>query len=142
MAASATSSSVWSLFTKCNQQEVQCNICHRKLIFKDSSTSSMIKHAKRYHGSKYNDAVDLKKRKCSGGDSESSSLSSSVSLSQSQPSLSQFLSKKQKLAKDLPKYKSMTNAILKMVTVDLRPLSITEDSGFRDFSSVAEGKET
>ena len=41
--------------TKCKQEEVQCDICHHKLVFKDSSTSSMVKHDKHYHDCDYND---------------------------------------------------------------------------------------
>ena len=40
---------------KMKQEEVHCNMCHRKLVFKDISTSSMIKHTKHYHESVYND---------------------------------------------------------------------------------------
>ena len=61
------------------------------------------------------------------------------------PSLSHChpcLSKKQKLANDSPKYKTMTKGIEKMITVDLRPLSVTGKAGFGDFSSLSEDKET
>ena len=42
-----------------NKVEVHCNICRRKLVFKDLSTSFMMKRAKHYSERVYNDHKNI-----------------------------------------------------------------------------------
>lgn len=132
--SSRPSSYVWELFSKvADKPEVICDICHNKFSYKDGSTSSLKRHAERYH------EVEAKKHRLESEAADNSKKTATSSKHHlQQPTISQFVKSKSMLDKHSAKAVSMTDAIIKMVTVDLQPLSIVDDVGFRSFSAASE----
>jgi hypothetical protein len=64
--------------------------------------------------------------------------SSSSDGTSKQPKLSEFMATKAMMSSESPKAKRLTNNIVKMICLDLQPLSMVEDSGFRSLMSEAE----
>lgn len=124
-------SKVWECFEKEMKNDksfVRCRVCEEELTFnKDGSTGAMKKHIERRHPVKYAQLFPP--------------LTSPTNKSQdTQMTLTQSFNQRQPLAKDSPRYVSFTQNILKMICVDLQPLSFTEDAGFRSLMKTAESR--
>ena len=136
------SSPVWQVFAKAGNQ-VKCGICHHKLsLQKDGSTSNMKKHIERRHNAKFNELYPPNSHS-DGTTKQSSSGTASTSTSSSsqcQMMLKDSFSKKTPLSRDSPRAESLTDAVLKMICIDLQPFSFTEDNGFRLLMSRAESR--
>ena len=135
------SSPVWQVFAKAGNQ-VKCGICHHKLsLQKDGSTSSMKKHIERRHNARFNELYPPNSQS-DGTTKQSSSGTASTSTSSSpcQMMLKDSFSKKTPLSRDSPRAESLTDAVLKMICIDLQPFSFTEDYGFRLLLSRAESR--
>ena len=129
---SSSASPCWKVFARSGQSKVECNICQRVLSTgKDGSTSSMKRHIARYHDDKFKELFPP-----TAAPQSSSTPSSSTSTAQ--PTISQSLNKQKPLAGSTPRAQSLTDSILYMICVDLQPLSIVEDIGFRRLMSTSE----
>ena len=137
------SSFVWNFFTKSKDNNIAtCNICESRLAYKDGSTSSLKRHCERKH----EDSV--KRFKDQQGKSDKSvknvgNLNKDIqhntsTQGPSQPSLHFFYKSSSKLDNSSTTAKKITTKIVKMMTVDLQPLSIVTDEGFRDTLKAAE----
>lgn len=124
----------WLLFTKVEGQEkAKCNNCDAVLTYKQSSTSSLLKHSNNKHHIQTEHAksqFEAKKRKSAGSGNSTASAT---------PNLVAFINWKAKMSMESSKSKVLTRSIIRMIAVDLQPLSLVEDEGFRSFSTAAEG---
>ena len=92
----------------------------------------MKKHIERRHNAKFNELYPPNSQ--SDGTSKHSSsgtASTSTSSSPCQMMSKDSFSKKIPLSPDSPRAESLTDAVLKMICIDLQPFSFTEDIGFR-----------
>jgi hypothetical protein len=93
------------------------------MSYKDGST------LKRHIDRKHEDVAKSHKKKAEAATIARSSTSSDSQ--HSQPRLPSFLASKAKLDRNSPRAKRITHTIMKMIAIDLQPLSFTEDVGFR-----------
>ena len=111
----------WTYFTKddVDSETVICNLCHSRLSRKGGSTSSMANHLKHRHTS-----IDVRNTQASG-------QSKSV-----QQTLLQSMSMSATPLKPLKKDHSerLKRSLAWMCAVDIRPISIVESVGFRNYS--------
>lgn len=121
---SKMTSPVWTVFSKAGKK-VKCRECQLELVHdsKNGSTSNMKKHLERRH-------LELYKKLFKYNQSESESSN--------QPKVIDLLKSRQPLKADSPKARRLTHGLLKMICLDLQPLSFTEDIGFRYLMSQAE----
>lgn len=112
----------WTYFTKdeFNPETVICNLCHNRLSRKGGSTSSMANHLKHKHSS-----IDVKNPQVSGQCKQvQQTLLQSFSMDGSVPP--KPLKKKQA--------ELLKRSLAWMCAVDIRPISIVESVGFRNYS--------
>lgn len=130
----SSKSPVWEYFSVVNgdgQQKVKCGICHALLAYgKTSSTSSMNKHLSGKHD------IELTKNKKATTTTKNADQTSPPDAKQ--PKLSEYMVKQQRLKSDSQKAKALTHHIAQVMFLDLRPLSIVEDAGFRGLMQEAE----
>ena len=128
---------VWHYFhIKCeDNSKAVCNLCHAEIsrggsTAKTYSTTSLRNHLKAIHRNIY---LDLE-------ESESKRVVSSIPspTSQKQQTLSSFLEKKQPYPDDHPQAQRLSQAIGRMICLDIQPYSVVEDSGFRGLLNVAD----
>ena len=120
-------SEVWDYFRELDGgQEVQCLKCELKMQFSHGSTNSMGRHLDRKHGIDL--AVGVVKKK---GKPDSN-----------QETITACVKRAEKLSPDSKKYKDITYKIAKCMFLDLRPISICEDEGFREAILAAEPRYT
>lgn len=103
---------VWKHFEKVNAEKAVCIICRCELKTKFGSTSGLLRHLKSKHP-----VIDVNTKKENEPTTNVSYLDS-----------------------DSEKSKALTNAIARMMALDLQPYSIVEDVGFRSVLKVAEPK--
>jgi hypothetical protein len=130
-------SKFWTIFSKINKNGkdyARCSLCHVELAYNstDASTGCMVKHTKRYHPVKYSELYD----KNNNDDQQKKDDNN-----RKQITIQAALVRRESLRIDSPKYGiEITNAILKMICVDLQPLSFIEDVGFRSVLKATEGR--
>ena len=141
---------VWEIFVKLPEEKdrVKCTLCENKLSYKQSSTSSLKRHAERYHEdvvkkiarkNKSNNNNDNNNNDDSSS-SQKSSLTSTTTVA-NQPCINTFFKSKQMLDSSSTRAKCLTEHIINMITLDLQPLSIVvEDVGFRGLMGAAESR--
>ena len=117
-------SSIWDSFikNKIDASKPTCRKC-RKVVSRGSSTAKSKSWG--------NGSLWAHLKLCSP--SESSSTSSTTQLS-----IQETFSRNTPLQKGSVKAKAITNAIGKMVAIDLRPYSVVENEGFRELMRVLE----
>ena len=113
-----------------DKDKIKCGLCDCTIGYKGSSTSSAKKHLKRKHEIDVGILASSKKK--------SADDNGNVAKSSAQPKLQAFMSANRKLDVSSLKYKTITYNIAKCIFVDLRPLSIVEDEGFRALLQCAE----
>lgn len=113
------SSIVWKFFSrsKTSPDQVNCTLCESQLTYKSGSTSSLLRHVTRWH------PEELAAKK-----TQSTSLKSAQ---QEQPTLQGFIRSNASLASTSQRACDITHHVLKMICVDLQPLSVVEDDGFK-----------
>ena len=115
------SSKVWQYMNKTSKPDkVKCVICECELSYKGGSTSTLLKHCLRKHP----DTKDV--------------LLSKREAPSNQPTLASFTASKAMLSSSSPRSAALTECIMDMICIDLQPLSITEDYGFKKFINKAE----
>lgn len=116
---------VWEYFTIVAaagaQKRVKCGKCHTTLSYNQGSTSSMLNHLERVH---------------TIHSAANSSQHDGASASK-QPKLDSFLACKAMLPSSSAKATRLTNNIVKMVCLDLQPMSLVKDTGFRSLMAEA-----
>ena len=108
MSSAKKTSDVWKYFTV-QGNNTKCNLCHVVLSFKGGSTSSMRNHIKMRH----------------------KSASLQVVPTQKQSTLLDFNKSRKKLTKQT--YESMNRSLAIFCALDLRPISLVEGRGFKQF---------
>ena len=130
------SSTVWQYFTVCedNKDLAECHLCHQKLSRKGSSTSCMRAHIRNQHKS-----IQLTPDSSSPRDASASgsrSVASSSKSQASQPNIKDSLHKSG-LPKHPPLSKEAKEALKRaaawMCAIDIKPLSMVNGVGFRNF---------
>lgn len=109
MASKPKKSGVWNFFEKVSDVECQCNLCSAKISHKGGGTSSMLKHLKGKHN-----MTDLNK---------------SQQPTTRMGTITSFIRRPMSTEKQ----QEITKKALMMCVTDLRPLSIVEGKGFRQF---------
>ena len=114
------SSKAWLYFEKIEESpNVRCKLCKVVLSRKDANTSSMNKHLKRKH------EIDVMAQKAQ-------------ERSPSQPTLTAVLEAKKPFDRDHPTQKNITQAVAKFIAVDMQPLDVVNDWGFKNLIRVLE----
>ncbi|XP_037819087.1 E3 SUMO-protein ligase ZBED1-like, partial [Lucilia sericata] len=115
-------SDVWSHFTEINSESAKCNICKRVISYKGGGSSNLRKHLYSQHPT-----VSLKKVRNHHEDSDDET----PSTSNKQMKLDDY-NIRIRMSKAMEE--KIHNALLQMITIDLRPLSIVENIGFQEFT--------
>ena len=125
------SSAVWQYFKKISTKEAQCQTCHVVLQCKDGQTTSLIRHM----SSRHNIIVPKtnKRNAAAGGD---------CTEQQQQPKLKQFIANNSQLNTTSKRYQDITKKNVKMLVIDLQPLSVVTDKGFRELLNFTEPRYT
>ncbi|XP_064083142.1 E3 SUMO-protein ligase ZBED1-like [Macrobrachium nipponense] len=123
-------SEVWLYFEEHEyiSAKVVCQICSDTVIH-SGNTSNMLKHLKTKHESEYSELENKKKKELEQSETPTTSKTKQMSL------LDSFsrIGAGGKYPDESPKKKAITNKLLKMIAIDLQPLSIVEDEGFVAF---------
>ena len=151
MSSAGKGSDVWKYFSKATEKvgHVKCSICHSFLQYKDSSTSSMRKHLAGRHDININSknnktessntSSSSKKRKLTDDDDSGGLEVGHTSVGKPiQLGLRQAFAAGKPLDSKSPKAKLLTSKVAKMVYLDLQPISVVEDEGFRETMHAAE----
>ena len=111
-----------------------CNICDANIKCKDSSTTGIIRHLKRKHDI---DCMNLKQQ-------QNNNKKSCMTSSHDQPTLKGFVDSKLPYDKSSNKRKvnSLNYKVAKMIFLDLQPLSLVDDAGFRELMKEADSRYT
>ena len=126
---SSTVSTVWAYFSKSpdNEDYGTCNLCQKEISRKGGSTSAMRAHLKSQHKS-----VDI------ASDSKKKGVSPAVAHSKPvvvQPRIKESLASAAQ-PKAIPKAtrESINKSLAWMCAVDIRPMSVVDGRGFRNYS--------
>ena len=126
-------SQVWNYF-RVNEQEKNkavCKLCSTKLSrggLKATAynTSNLIKHLEAKHKTEY---AEFK---------AASSTTAAASGTLQQPTVTEAIQRREKLAKDHPRALKITRGLTEMITLDDQPLSLVDNVGFRRFMDIVE----
>ena len=122
---------VWEFFSKIGgKTKAKCNICHLELAYQQGSTTSLKRHVVRRHVEQWNSKVS-KLDVCSNASNNAKAKEGN------QQTLRGFIATKSALDPRSTKLLNLTRWIVKMIAVDLQPISILEDHGFRGFAKEA-----
>ena len=114
-------SSAWDHFVKTDDKfNVQCKVCEVQVNRKDSNTSSMLKHLKRKH------SIDLSAQKKKAKSNEQ------------QLTLKSAFEATKPFSEDHIRQKKITHTLANFIAVDMQPLDVVNDSGFRELIKVLE----
>lgn len=140
MSVRSNSSNVWQYFkiAAAHSPKAECLLCRAQisrggLNTSNFNTSNLRTHLKRKHAEiqVQNENPDQNLLGLPGPSSTLSEKNDSPKPPKIQPTLLQVLKKKEKFRKGGPQDTAITNKIAEMVCVDLQPLTIVEDVGFR-----------
>lgn len=115
-----------------NKKKVVCRLCNNVSPYA-GCTTNLAAHLERHHTAEYQ--VYLTETK--SGQSQSTTITTAQS-SQSQTTLQASLARSQPLSKSGSRYKELVDAVGRFISADLLPLSVVEDSGFRNLIKLAE----
>lgn len=117
---------IWDHFEKVPKSpgKAKCLICGA-LYQHSHNTSNLFKHLSTHHGGTYENAKQQKL----------SLKPSDQTMHKKQCTIDNLLPKKGKYLPESQKVKELDKLLLKMITTDLQPASIVEDSGFQKFVS-------
>jgi len=122
-------SAVWKYFNinDDNPHMADCKLCSAKISrggTKSSTynTSNMIKHLKLKHKSEHGE------------------FAASSNVSTQQPTLQQTFARREKMTRDNPRVKQITEVLTQFIVLDDQPLSFDDNVGFLRFVNVLEPK--
>jgi hypothetical protein len=134
--AVSTRSKVWDYFLKKTDHDIQCDTCHVLIKVKDGNTTNLHNHLKRKHNitvktlppkRRLTTTDDEVEQQCSNNKSTATNNVDGVGCETGQTTLVQAWTK---LPKSSARSKSITNAIVKYLVLDMRPLNSVNDKGF------------
>lgn len=123
---SSSGSAVWEYFRvrEDDRSKADCKLCSAKVSRggrenTSFNTSNLIKHLKTHHGDQYAEFTQASSR-------------------QKQPTLNEVLLKREKMSKDSPRAKKITEALTQYIALDDQPISVVDDIGFQRLIDVLE----
>ena len=124
-------STAWNYFHKDDDEFATCLVTGCKAKIKHSrNTSNLLKHLKSRHLQQHQECLEERRlhNEKTGKKSKDASLAGS-----SQPTLNQVMASSCFYPKESVKRQRIEEALVEMITTDLQPSSIVEDSGFKKF---------
>ena len=122
-------SPVWDFFTKCEDKiKCVCNICKQVLSCQAGNTKTPMNHFKNKHPQTHKLVIEK----------QSTQKAEKTKSMESQPKITAFTPTGSNTAydKNSGRHFALNRAVTKMLSVDLRPISMVDDEGFRDLVSL------
>ena len=126
-----------------NSTKIKCKLCELEVDHKGGSTSAASRHLKRRHEIEIGTSSNKKTKNDDDHDCDNhpdGDCSGNNCGASSQPKLKTFLLAKKQFDSKSFKAKQLTYHVTKSIFLDLRPLSIVDDEGFRGLLSCAESR--
>ncbi|KAL4090287.1 hypothetical protein QTP88_025159 [Uroleucon formosanum] len=125
---------IYSYFKKISEDQSKCNFCNKNLKTPNSTTTTMTRHLKTQHSTKFQDyqnelntnEINNKKRKNKD--------------TPQQQDIMKSMSKSEKFSASNKKAKLITEKIVEMIALDYQPILIVEDYGFKRVIAAAEDR--
>lgn len=130
-------SSVWKYYKKDDKKQkyAVCTICHKAISAEYGNTTNLKKHIQSKHKLAFVELCKLTASQTSSKRPRKSDIAAAEAPSTSkQPRLDPFLQDKKWFPSD-KRQQDCNQKLARMICLDLQPISIVEDQGFRDFVS-------
>jgi len=127
-----------------DNKTVVCNLCNHHLIYSHRSTTNLVRHVRVKHGIQYDAEIQRSKQPTQPkGADERQAIATETKPSGTatlQQTMAQVIDRTQKYKPDSVKKRLLDDHVLDLVTLDLQPLSVVENKGFRKLLNVLDPK--